>query len=37
MCPAGRAAVICLLGLIALVFGMYGLGFNASAFIYSRF
>ena len=37
MCPAGRAAVICLLGLLALVFGMYGLGFNASAFIYSRF
>ena len=30
-------AVICLLGLLVLVFGMYGIGFNASEFIYSRF
>ena len=35
--PAGRVAVICALGLIVLVFGMYGIGFNASEFIYSRF
>ena len=25
------------LGLVILVFGMYGIGFNAEAFIYSRF
>ena len=35
--PAGRVAVMCTLGLVILVFGMYGLGFNAEAFIYSRF
>ena len=35
--PAGRVAIICTLGLIVLVFGMYGIGFNASEFIYSRF
>ena len=35
--PGGRTAVICLLGLLVLVFGMYGIGFNASEFIYSRF
>lgn len=37
LCPAGKAAVICTLGLIVLVFGMYGIGFNAEEFIYSRF
>lgn len=35
--PWQRTAVICLLGLLVLVFGMYGIGFNAEAFIYSRF
>jgi len=37
LCPAARVAVVCGLGLIVLVFGMYGIGFNASEFIYSRF
>ena len=37
LCPAGKTAVICALALIVLVFGMYGIGFNAEAFIYSRF
>ena len=37
LCPAGRTAVICALGLAVLVFGMYGIGFNAEEFIYSRF
>ena len=37
LCPAARVAVICALGLTVLVFGMYGIGFNASEFIYSRF
>ena len=36
-CPAGRVAVICALVLIILVFGMYGIGFEVDAFIYSRF
>lgn len=35
--PAKRTAVCCALGLMVLVFGMYGLGFNAGDFIYSRF
>lgn len=35
--PAGRVAVFCALGLVILIFGMYGIGFNAEAFIYSRF
>lgn len=35
--PAGWVAVICALGLIILVFGMYGIGFDVDAFIYSRF
>ena len=35
--PAGRLAVIGTLGLAILIFGMYGIGFNAEAFIYSRF
>ena len=34
---AGRVAVCCALGLIVLVFGMYGIGFNAADFIYSQF
>lgn len=37
LCPAARTAVVCALGLIVLIFGMYGIGFNASAFIYSQF
>lgn len=36
-CPAGKTAVICMLALLVLVFGVYGIGFNAEAFIYSRF
>ena len=35
--PAARLAVICALVLVILVFGMYGIGFDAQAFIYSRF
>ena len=35
--PAGRTAVICVLTMIVLVFGMYGIGFEVDAFIYSRF
>jgi D-alanyl-lipoteichoic acid acyltransferase DltB (MBOAT superfamily) len=34
---ATRTAVICALGLLVLVFGMYGLGFDQQAFIYSKF
>ena len=37
LAPWAKTAVICLLALIVLVFGMYGIGFNAEAFIYSRF
>lgn len=37
MSPAGRVAVICGLALTILIFGMYGIGFNAEEFIYSRF
>ena len=37
MGPAARLAVIGALGLTVLVFGMYGIGFNADEFIYSRF
>ena len=36
-CPAVKTAVVCALGLLVLVFGVYGIGFNADAFIYSRF
>ena len=36
-CAAGRTAVICAMALLVLVFGVYGIGFNAEAFIYSRF
>jgi len=35
--PAARTAVLCTLALLILVFGMYGIGFDAEAFIYSRF
>lgn len=35
--PAGRLAVMGALALLILIFGMYGIGFNAEAFIYSRF
>lgn len=35
--PAGRLAVMGALGLTVLIFGMYGIGFDAEAFIYSRF
>lgn len=35
--PAARIAVVGIMGLTVLVFGMYGIGFNAEAFIYSRF
>ena len=36
-CPALRLALICVLTLVILIFGMYGIGFDAQAFIYSRF
>ena len=36
-CPAAKTALVCALGLLTLVFGVYGIGFNADAFIYSRF
>ena len=36
-CFAAKTALICALGLAVLVFGVYGIGFNAEAFIYSRF
>jgi D-alanyl-lipoteichoic acid acyltransferase DltB (MBOAT superfamily) len=35
--PATRLALIGLLGLVVLVFGMYGIGFEASGFIYGGF
>ncbi len=35
--PAGRTAVLGALALTVLVFGMYGIGFHAEEFIYSRF
>lgn len=35
--PWQRTALVCLLGLLVLVFGMYGIGFHAEAFIYSSF
>ena len=37
MKPEFRVAVICTMGLAVLVFGMYGIGFNAADFIYSQF
>jgi D-alanyl-lipoteichoic acid acyltransferase DltB (MBOAT superfamily) len=35
--PAAGTAVVCLLALAVLIFGMYGIGFDASAFIYGGF
>ena len=35
--PAGRLALMGALGLVILIFGMYGIGFDAQAFIYSKF
>ena len=35
--PAVRTGAVCLLALAVLVFGMYGIGFDASAFIYGGF
>ena len=35
--PWVKTAVICVMGLIVLVFGMYGIGFEADAFIYGGF
>ena len=35
--PAAQTALMCAMALVILVFGMYGIGFNAEAFIYSRF
>ena len=37
MQPAARLAIMGLVGLAVLVFGMYGIGFEASGFIYSQF
>lgn len=37
MRPWAKTAVICTLGLLVLVFGMYGIGFEAEAFIYGGF
>ena len=37
MAPWARVAVACGLALAVLIFGMYGIGFNAEEFIYSRF
>lgn len=34
---AAKVSVLCLLALTVLTFGMYGIGFSASEFIYSRF
>lgn len=36
-CPWKKTAVICTVGLLVMIFGMYGIGFNAEEFIYSRF
>lgn len=36
-CPAAKVALICVLAMLVLVFGMYGIGFDAEDFIYSRF
>ncbi|MCM1541252.1 MAG: hypothetical protein NC121_08320 [Blautia sp.] len=35
--PAAKVGVLCALTLAVLTFGMYGIGFTASDFIYSRF
>lgn len=34
---AAKVGVACLLALTVLVFGMYGIGFSVSEFVYSRF
>ena len=34
---AVRTALVCALALLVMLFGMYGIGFNAEDFIYSRF
>ena len=36
-CPEVKTALLCATGILVLVFGMYGIGFNAQAFIYSSF
>jgi len=35
--PVLRTVIICSLALDILIFGMYGIGFDAQAFIYSKF
>ena len=35
--PAGITAAVCALALLIMTFGFYGIGFDAEAFIYSRF
>ncbi len=35
--PPLKTCIICIMALLVLVFGMYGIGFNATEFIYSRF
>ena len=35
--PGAKTAILCILGLIVLVFGMYGIGFQANDFIYGGF
>ena len=35
--PAAKTALLCAMGLLLLLFGMYGIGFTAESFIYSRF
>ena len=35
--PWAKTAIIGTLGLLVVLFGMYGIGFNAESFIYSRF
>ncbi len=37
LAPAARLGLICVLGLLVLVFGMYGIGFNVDSFIYGGF
>ena len=35
--PAAQTGLMATMALVILVFGMYGIGFNAAAFIYSQF
>lgn len=37
LAPAARLGLICALGMLVLVFGMYGIGFNVDSFIYGGF